>query len=253
MRSILKNTFFRLLLLFPQRMSGRASILMYHSVSDRSEFFCVTPERFYAQMQYLHKSGRAVISLAELLTRMKRNELKGGEVVITFDDGYRDNYTTAFPVLKEFGFPATIFVTTGLVGKKDERGMEMLTIEEIKELHDSGLVDIAPHSVMHKKLAKLQRTEMKKEITDSKQYIEGLLGKTCDLFAYPYGNYNSETISVVKESGFQAAFTVEEGTVCFGDDVFSLHRNSIDCTTTEVQLIGKISRTVDYYHQLRHS
>ena len=210
MKQTLKNIFFRLAALFPGDMTGRASMLMYHSICEGGDFFSVTPSEFRRQMEYLQASGREVVTFTELITRQKGGTLKGGEVVITFDDGYRDNLTHAFPVLKELGIPATIFITTGSVGGKGKHGGDMLSADELKTLHASGIIDIEPHSVTHPKLSKLDEESAKREIYESKQYLEKILDKRCDYFAYPYGNFKDETVVIVRELGFIAAVTVVE-------------------------------------------
>ena len=254
MKQILKNIFFRCAALFPQEMDGKASILMYHSVKKNSEhFFAVSPDKFREQMQFLHKEHREVITFAELLSRMEHHTLRGGEVVISFDDGYRDNFTDAFPVLQEYKFPATIFVTTGLIGKRSEHGEDMLTASDIRVMHASGLIDFEPHSVSHPKLAKLDKAFAKKEIVESKEYLETLLMKSCEFFAYPYGNHTDETVGIVRDMGFKAAVTVREGSVSSGVDPLRLRRNSIDKLTTLTQFLGKISRSVDWYQKLKRA
>ncbi len=254
MRSILKNIFFRIASIFPQQMTDRAAILMYHSVTpEREYYFSVTPEEFEAQMDYLVKEGKKVIPLRTLVEKMKRNEQLRGEIVLTFDDGYKDNYTSAFPILKRLGLPATIFITTDLIGGVDGRRIPMLSEQEIKEMHESGLIDIEPHSMTHPKLAKQTVEDTKKELEGSKQVLEQLLGKTCDLFAYPYGSFSDTTVEVTRSLGFDAAVTVVEGTVRTGDDLLILKRNSIDQLTTWAQFLGKVSRTIDRYHSLKGS
>ena len=254
MKQLLKNIFFKCAALFPQQMDGKASILMYHSVKRNSEhFFTVSPDKFRAQMEFLSKQHREVITFIELLSRMEQHRLRGGEVVITFDDGYRDNFTDAFPILQEYNFPATIFVTTGLIGKRGEHGEEMLTAGDMSVMHASGLIDIEPHSVSHPKLAKLDRALAKQEIIESKEYLETLLTKSCELFAYPYGNHTDETVGIVRDRGFKAAVTVREGSVSSGADPLRLRRNSIDKLTTLTQFNGKISRSVDWYQKLKRA
>lgn len=254
MKSTLKNIFFRLAAIFPQRMDGRAAILMYHSVARSKElFFSVTPEEFETQMEYLVQRGKKVVPLRSLVEKMKQNEPLRGEIVLTFDDGYKDNYANAFPILKKLGLPATIFVTTDFIGGVDGRRIPMLSEAELKEMHASGLIDIEPHSMSHPKLAKQNLEDVRKEISGSKEIIERLLGKTCSYFAYPYGSFNEETVEVVRSLEFDAAVTVIEGTVAHDDDLLLLKRNSIDRLTTSTQFIGKISRTIDRYHSLKGS
>lgn len=235
-------------------MTDRAAILMYHSVTPgREYFFSVTPEEFEAQMDYLVKKGKKVVPLRSLVEKMKRNEPLNGEIVLTFDDGYKDNYTSAFPIMKRLGLPATIFITTDLIGGVDGRRIPMLSEDEIREMHGSGLIDIEPHSMTHPKLAKQTPENMRKELEGSKRALEQLLGKKCDFFAYPYGSFNDATLEVTRSLGFDAAVTVVEGTVGVGDDLFMLKRNSIDQHTTWTQFLGKVSRTIDHYHSLKGS
>jgi len=252
MKSTLKNILFRLLAFFPKDMNGRASILMYHSVSmHRDYFFSVSPEEFSAQMRFFAEHGYKVIPLSVLIERMKSGVPLNGEIAITFDDGYKDNFKNAYPVLKQFNFPATIFVTTDLINTTDKRQLAMLSDSELKEMHESGLIDIEPHTRSHPKLAKCSTEEALREVRDSKEILEKLLNKTCTLFAYPYGNYNEETVSIVHNLGFTAAVTVEEGTIKSGDDPLRLKRNSIDQLTTWTQFCGKLSRTIDRYKQMK--
>ena len=176
-------------------MSGRATLLMYHSIGKRNEyFFNVSLENFSLQMQYLFDQGYQVISLRDLLERLRDGKKLNGEIVITFDDGYKDNLEQAFPVLERLNFPATIFMTTNLIGLKDERGFEMLSAADLVTLVNSDLIEIAPHTSTHPKLAKLSRIEATKEIQDSRTVLENILHKTCDSFCISvwklqYGDY----------------------------------------------------------------
>lgn len=252
MKATLKNILFRFLSLFPKSMNGRASILMYHSVDTHTNaFFAVSATEFAAQMQFLVKNNYQVITLAELVARIKNGTPLKGEIVITFDDGYKDNFVNAYPVLEQYNLPATIFITTDLIGGVDGRGFKMLSEDDLKEMHSSGLIDIEPHSMSHPKLAKCSIEKVLHEMQGSKETLEKLLGKTCTLFAYPYGNHNEETVNVVRKLGFIAAVTVEEGVVKLGDDLFRLKRNSIDRLTSWTQFCGKISRVVDRYSTIK--
>lgn len=250
MRQFIKNLFFTLVRVPLAR--NRASILMYHSISEGPDYFaCVRPAEFERQLSYLAEKNIPVLSLGELVRRLTAGEPLDGAVVITFDDGYRNNYTAAFPALKKHRFPATIFVITNCIGKKDARELEHLSIAEMKEMEESKLISIEPHTVSHPKLAKLSSSDAREEIGQSKSEIERLLGKSATLFAYPYGNFGDETIAAVKECGLVCAVTAEGGTVSRGSDIFQLPRNSIDSSTTFAQFKGKISRAVDLYGMFR--
>lgn len=246
MKSLLKDIFFTLMR-FPLTRN-RAVILMYHSISGRTDYFAhVTPAEFERQMAYLAEKHIDVIPLAELVRRLKTGESLNGSVAITFDDGYRDNYTVVFPVLKKRRFSATIFVTTDLVGQKDKHGFERLTVAEVQEMEASKLITIEPHTRSHPRLAKLSRDEARKEIAGSKEAVEKMSGKTATLFAYPYGDFSGETARLVQECGLECAVTVKEGTVSRESDVFQLPRCSVDSTTTFSQFKGKITRATDLY------
>src|SRR3989344_8413921 len=134
-----------------------ASILMYHSVEDRpGHFNSVAPAVFRKQMEYLASHQYKVISLSELIERLRAGTPLERCVVLTFDDGYRNNYTHVFLILRKHRFPATIFVVTGRIGGVDEKnGLEYLREDELKEMEASGLVDIEPHTETHPKLGKL--------------------------------------------------------------------------------------------------
>ncbi len=247
MKAFIKQLFF-LLAPKPRLPENRAVILMYHSVSDWDHFATVSPADFEKQMAYLAAKKIPVVSLSELARRHARSESLGGAAVITFDDGYRDNYTAAYPVLRRFGFPATVFVESGLIGR-DNNGIPHMNADEMRQMSD--LVELGAHTKSHPKLANLSPEEAHGEIEHSKQAVEAALGKPCTLFAYPFGNYNQGTISIVRGLGFDAAVTVKEGTVCRESKILELPRVSIDRSTTFAQFKGKLSTTVDWYERLK--
>lgn len=231
--------------------NDRAVILMYHSVSPKLDYFMnVEPAAFERQMAYLKRKEYPVIPLTELIRRIKTHEPLGGSVVITFDDGYRDNYTVAFPILKKYRFPATIFVTTDLIGKSDKRNLSRLSIEEMREMEASGLIDIESHTKSHPRLSKLEADAAREEILGAKLYLESQLGKACAHFAYPYGNFNDDTRRIVSEL-FVSAFGVRHGTVGKSSDLFALPRASVDQSTSFTQFKGKLTRAVDFYEYLK--
>jgi len=209
------------------------SVLMYHSIARNDIFFTVKLANFVKQMKYLKDKQYQVISLAELVEILESDEpLPKKTVVLTFDDGYQDNYTNAWPILKKYNFPATIFLITGLVGKEIDNSqnipLKALNRQQIQEMHESGLIDFEPHTVHHQELNK-------SEIIDSKRMIEQELDKKCYFFAYPRGWHNQEVIEILRKNGFKAARTVDNGKVNKGDDLFKLKRISVNSTTSFIQ------------------
>lgn len=230
----------------------RAVILMYHSLSGREDYFSsITPEAFGWQMEYLAEHSYSVVPLRELVRRLQNKESLGGSVAITFDDGYRDNFTDAFPILKKYNFPATIFVTTGAIGTADKRDLQRMSAQELIEMESSGLVSIEPHTTSHPRLSQLSHTAALEEVTESKSALESLLKKKCTLFAYPYGDFNTETVQLIRSTGLSAAVTVREGTIGPESDPSMLRRVSVDHTTTAAQFRGKVSTAVDWYERLK--
>lgn len=213
---------------------------MYHSVSNNPEFFTVKPADFEWQIKYLYENKYNVIALSQLVEK----KIPKNSIVITFDDGYEDNFTFAYPILKKYNFPATIFLTTGRIGDKNytnKRGiiMPMLDWQQLRVMHSPGLIDFEPHTVSHPKLGALDPKEADREIRESKEVIEKGLGKSCQSFAYPYGNFNQEVREIAKPL-FKLAVSVKPGFVGKSDNAYELKRNSIDSLTTRFTFKLKI-------------
>jgi len=216
------------------------SILMYHSIDDNKVFFTVKLEAFEKQMKYLKDNNYNVISLTELIKTLESDQkIPEKTVVLTFDDGFEDNYINVFPLLKKYNFPVTIFLVTGLVGQKINNAqnipLKMLNWTQIKEMHNSGLIDFQPHTVSHRKFEKMGLKEIEEEIINSKKMIENELGKKCEIFAYPRGYYDIKIIKILKENEFIASRALEKGKVNQGDDPFKLRRISVNSTTSFIQ------------------
>lgn len=235
----LKRIIKDILALIVPRQKG-IPVLMYHSIDKNDVFFTVKPCVFERQMSYLKDNNYQVIGLSDLVEFLEKGEeLPQKAVVITFDDGFEDNYFNAFPVLKKYNFPATVFLATGLIGGEINNSqnipLKMLNWRQIEEMHSSGLVDFQPHAVSHQRLDKFDKNKIKEEIIESRKIIEEKLDKKCLFFAYPKGKYNQDIIEILKENGFKAARTVDAGKVNKGDDLFKLKRVSINSTTSFIQ------------------
>ena len=232
------------------RKKNSAIVLVYHSVGRNGLRFTVTPEMFEHQMAWLNKEKFNVVSLDKLTGYMDAGSIPPKTLAITFDDGYRDNIIEAFPVLKRYGFPATIFLTVSDLGKsRDVRGvpLEILSEEELRHLESSGLVSIEPHTVTHPKLTQVSDAVIEQEIVQSKKLIDGILNKNCTHFAYPKGRYNKTVTDLISKTGICYAYTTKFGSVMPGSLPYELPRNGISSDTTLIQfkaiaLFGCVNR-----------
>jgi len=209
-------------------------VLMYHSIgSEQNNDAVIAKERFIEQMAYLYQHNYHPISLAELEAYLiNRKELPLKPVMITFDDGYRDTYEIALPVLKQYRFTSVLFIPAGDVGQR-------LSWQELQEMKAAGM-EIASHSVNHRSLGDLSSKEQQREIGDSKERLDRFLSQNTRYFCYPNGSYTKETVQLLQANGYNLAFTINPGWVKPGDNPFTLRRiwmgNSVDLAHLEERL-----------------
>jgi len=212
-------------------------ILMYHSIDYNKEFFTVTPEIFAKQMNYLKKNNFNVIKLSDI----KTNSIKPKTIILTFDDGYYDNYLNAYPILKKFNFPATFFISSNLINKtiKSRKGtkLKILGQEEIKELAESNLIEIGSHAHNHIKLSSLSDIEIEEELKTSKNKLASIINKEVISLAYPWGDFN-ENIKNIAKKYYNNICTVHKGRINYNSAKLSLQRNSIDCEVSLAEFKG---------------
>jgi peptidoglycan/xylan/chitin deacetylase (PgdA/CDA1 family) len=177
--------------LLPVKAGG--VILTYHSVAKNEAFFTVAPETFKKQMEYLRKGDWNVVSLKTLVSLViSQKKIPKKTVVVTFDDAYVDFLENALPILEKYQIPVTIFLPTGLVGKKmiNREGFtfSILNWEQLKKLSTNPLIEIGSHTKNHPILTEITDQELLQfELKESKKEIENGLGITCNFFAYPKG------------------------------------------------------------------
>jgi len=218
-------------------------ILMYHSVGKDCSI-CVSEERFSQQMEFLFKKKYKIISLDELVRFIKENKRPKKIVVITFDDGYENNYTNAYPILKKYNFKATVFMIINKIGERD-----YLTKEQLKEL-EKNKISIESHTLNHRYLPDSNREGKFLEIFKSKEVLENILGKRVNFISYPAGGFNSETQRLVKNAGYKAAFTTNRGIKRSknNSDLYALKRIKITDKDSSFKFGIKIS---GFYHLFR--
>ncbi len=232
-------------------------VLMYHHVNPEGNFINVMPHLFEAQIKYLKEGGYTALNTTDLLEIFNGTRIPPEKpVVITFDDGWLDNWLFAYPILKKYGMKAVIFVVTSLIHEKGRRirsdeghviGLPlheecqqlvdsgsvqevMLSWEEIGEMENEGLIDIQSHTHTHRRWDNLypdhkeRMTALNGELKISKEAIENKLKKQCHALCWPWGEYNKEYADAALSSGYKLLFTTEKGTNTYATEPWRIKR-----------------------------
>ncbi|NPV90036.1 MAG: polysaccharide deacetylase family protein [Firmicutes bacterium] len=204
----------------PAVLPAQIPVLMYHSISvNPTNRLCVSPAEFARHLDWLKAKGYTSVTLKDyLIARATCGPLPAKPVIITLDDGYDDNYLAAFPLLKERGMRATVFLIVNQIGRRG-----YLNLDQITEMRDYG-IEFGSHSMSHADLKKAGREVQRKEIRNSKQLLEGALGTEVTSFCYPSGQYNLTAIQEAKMAGYMGAVTVTPGPVKEESRVYELPR-----------------------------
>ena len=222
---------------------ARLRVLMYHKVNDLPENPLSVPvAAFDEQLAQLHELDYTVVSLDDVLAHYRDGTaLPPRPVLITFDDGYRDNLEHAAPLLQKHGYPAVVFVPIGYLDgprplpheeRRAARGLLNSTVDwgELRELEAAG-VRVESHGISHRPLAALAVDEAAREIVLSKLRLEERLGREVRSFAYVKGSeahYKAVHLSLVRQAGYELAFTSVSGTNGPDTDPLRLHRYNIE-------------------------
>lgn len=190
--------------------SAKVIVLCYHRFEDRpNDNLAIAPAEFRTQMKQLKDAGVEVVSMKDFLAwRRGEKSIPPKSAVITIDDGYVSGYSVAWPILKEYGYPFTMFIYTNYVGV----GGKSITWPMLEEMRDAG-VDIESHTVSHRDLRHAPKGQdytawLRNEIYTSKDILEQKLGIKIVAFAFPYGTHNEIVRKMAMEAGYQALFTV---------------------------------------------
>ena len=201
------------------RLARRRSVILgYHGVApappgEDPHFLRVPPDRFRRQVESLRDAGFEFATVADLAERAGGGAPPAGLAALSFDDGMEDNHSVLLPILEEYGIPATVYVTTGLIGEANpwmapDSGARMMTADELRDLAAAG-VELGAHTVTHPDLATLGREACLREMTDSRTEIEAISGQAVRTFAYPFCRYGDAAKAAAEEAGFIAAVTCE--------------------------------------------
>lgn len=207
-------------------------ILVYHRIpADAAERgpWALPLDDFRAQMAHLAAERIAVCALDDFWAAYRaRRPLREPCVVLTFDDGYAATCANVEAVLAEYGFPATLFLTTGVVGQRDPmdgRGEGTLTWEQVRALRR---LRVEAHTVTHPRLSLLDAERLRDEVRGCKATLEDALGRAVAHFAYPYGGYNGAVRAAVRDAGYDSAYAAHLGPATFADDRYRFHRILLD-------------------------
>lgn len=199
---------------------GRSVILGYHGVARSSlrqdlSLLLLNPSRFRAQLELLVDAGFEFVTVAELARLAGGGEPPPGYAAISFDDGMRNNHSIALPILREYGIPATVYVTIGYIGGTSPwigagGDNHMLSEDEVRELAAAGW-ELGAHTMTHPDLSTLDYEACRQEIEGSKTALEEIGGVRVETLAYPFGRYGPAAIAAARDSGLTAAVTTGSG------------------------------------------
>jgi peptidoglycan/xylan/chitin deacetylase (PgdA/CDA1 family) len=206
-------------------------VLCYHRFGNEGGKMVVSPKVFGEQMAYLAQNGYRVVRLSELAEFLAgKRALPEKAVVVTIDDGYTSMYNHAYPILKRYGFPATVFVYTDFIGARDA-----LTWDQMQELVATGLIDVQAHSKTHSNLTirgysesdAAYRDRLNSEVAMPRQVLERKLRVNVSTYAYPYGDTNPTLIETLQKASYRLALTVDPGGNAFFTPPYQLRRTMV--------------------------
>ena len=227
-------------------------VFMYHHVNQhKGDMVTVTPEVFELQMKYLNKAGYRTLKADELLSFINGGlTLDEKAVMITFDDGWLDNYVYAFPVLRKYNINATIFIATDWIKEGPDNISHMdphiskhreakrlieqgeghkviLNWKLIREMSGSGLVEFHSHTKSHGKCHNLPADELMEELGGSKAVMEKRLGRPCTALCWPFGRNNDLSVKIARDKGYSLLFTTRHGIIEKGSDPYGINRITV--------------------------
>lgn len=224
------------------------SILAYHAVSNDKTIVDIEPAMFLTQINFLKKNFQ-FITLDQVINYLNlEKSLTRPAIALTFDDGYRDVFTTIAPILAQNNIPATAFVLSNPTAANRaelENNKELLSEKEIKTLQKLGWT-IGCHTATHANLL-ARNVDLNKEITKAKLQLERTLQTPVTYFAYPKGFYTPHIIEQVKQAGFTAAFAFEAGFITRKTNRYAIPRIPVDATHSMEQFEALLSNWSKYY------
>jgi len=235
----------------------RGRILTYHRVDEvKGDRLVVTPDAFRAQMNFLRRQGIRVVDLATLIDSLKYPNKSADQVAVSFDDGYLDNYQFAWPILRTYRYPATVFVPPALIGREEplptqRRGASLARLMSWGQLEDlvKDGVTVGSHSLTHARLTRMPLQQARVEVLESKRLLENKLRLAVDWFSYPSGAYSAEVVHLVQRAGYHGALSVRPGANTPKTHRFVLRRTEVSGEDTLSDFEKKLAGAFDGWHQ----
>ena len=232
-------------------------ILTYHRVDEvKGDRLVVAPETFRQQMEWLRRREIRVVDLNTLTESLQHPRKGVRQIAITFDDGYEDNHRFAWPILRSFGYTATLFVPAALIGTEHPLPVErprvapapLLTWEQLREMSQDGIA-VGSHGLTHHRLTRLSLAQVKAEVTESKRVLEEKLGRAADWFCYPSGAFTFEVVRLVQWAGYHGAVSVRPGANAAGTHRFMLRRTEVSGEDALQDFERKMAGAHDLWHR----
>ena len=222
-----------------------APILMYHYIRENPDgndtlgaSLSVTPADFATQLDWLTNNGFQTITLDELAAGLKGENIAVAKpVILTFDDGYADFYSAAYPELVKRNMRAIVYMISGKVDDGENR---YLKSSQLKEMAQSGLISVGSHTISHINFKTASPANATREAFQSKKDLEKITGKPVVHFSYPSGQFDDNSIKILKSLGYISSVTTIEGTVHSGSSALSLSRVRVSGNTTLEKFREKI-------------
>lgn len=232
---------------------------MYHRVCPDKEWhpssFIVSESVFRSQMQYLAQHRYCTPNFSDVVGgSLERNCVGRNPVILTLDDGYLDNYEYAFPIIREFGFTALIFLVTDFRRRTNwwdsvpDLQAPLMHPEHVKIMKAAG-IEMGSHTVSHRSLVALSDHDLREQLVDSKKVLEEIVGHPVPFLAYPYGDTNERVKRAAREAGYSCAFAGSSGPLYVHSDLFEIRRVIVENNSDDLYmfwLLSGLAKTYQY-------
>ncbi|GAC1326614.1 MAG: hypothetical protein NVSMB22_17630 [Chloroflexota bacterium] len=218
-------------------------VLLYHHVKEIKPYdnaiergLTIAPAQFESQLRYLRTHAYHSISASALAGNLRHgHHFASRSVVLTFDDGYIDNYFNVYPLLRRYKLVATFFIVPGFLSHSPR----YMTWAQVRDMSSHGM-DIEAHSMSHPDLTAVPRAQARGEVLDSRRLLERRLHRPVREFAYPYGAYNPSVLADVARAGYLAAFTTHQGWIARSNELLTLPRVYVDADDTTPIFVARL-------------